>query len=165
MMLNTAQFEGTGGWVLKPAGYLPGQDTRTSLKRANLDLSVQLLAAQNLGPPDDTPNAYVKCELHVESRAESDKGQIPNGGKNKGGEWKRRSSVRHSRDPDFGSEVLDFKAVQQVVPELSFFRYVNLSPSSLMRWRRKLPLIGPMLSCIGDDHEILDSAVPSRSRH
>lgn len=98
-MLNAAQFEGTGGWILKPKGYLPTKDGQTSTERLNLDLSVQILAGQALGPDHDVPNAYVKCELHVESKTESEDSQIPNGGKNKGGEWKRHSSVRHSRDP------------------------------------------------------------------
>lgn len=124
-MLNTAQFEGTGGWILKPVGYLPTEGKQMKPKRVTLDLTINILAAQGLGVDDDTPNAFVKCELHVESKAELEQHRIPKDGKNKGGEQKLRSAVRHSRDPDFGGEVLDFRGVQHVCPELSFLRYVR----------------------------------------
>lgn len=149
MMLNAAQFEGTGGWVLKPQGYLPVDGKQPAPDRVTLDVKVKLLAAQGLGRPDDAPNAYVKCELHVESKAEAEQGQIPRGGKNKGGEYKRRSTTRHdNNDPDFGGECklrgsnqalydirmkfgtnrsasgIEFSGVQRVAPELSFLRYV-----------------------------------------
>ncbi|KAF2172504.1 hypothetical protein M409DRAFT_17738 [Zasmidium cellare ATCC 36951] len=123
MMLNAAQFEGTGGWVLKPKGYLPVEGQQPAPNRIALDVKVRLLAAQGLGREDDIPSVYVKCELHVESKAEAEDGQIPRGGKNKGGEYKRRSTLRHSRDPDFGGDCLEFSGVQQVVPELSFLRF------------------------------------------
>lgn len=125
MMLNTAQFEGSGGWALKPQGYLPQEHTQPKPRRAIANISVRLYAGQALGPDRDVPNAYVKCELHVESRAEMEENDIPKSGKSKGGEYKRRSSVRHSRDPDFGGEAIDFTDVSQVVPELSFLRYVQ----------------------------------------
>lgn len=102
MMLNAAQFEGTGGWVLKPKGYLPVKGEQPLVKRVTLDVKVKLLAAQGLGRADDVPNVYAKCELHVESKAEAEDGQIPRGGKNKGGEYKWRSTMKHSRNPDFG---------------------------------------------------------------
>lgn len=122
MMLNTAQFEGTGGWTLKPVGFLPTQGKQLRPSRVILDLNVKILAAQGLGPEDDTPNAFVKCELHVESRTELEQHKIPKDGKNKGGERKLRSAVRHSRSPDFGGETLDFEGVQHVCPALSFVR-------------------------------------------
>jgi hypothetical protein len=52
MMLNSAQFEGTGGWVLKPAGYLPVEGQQPVPERKTLDLSVKLHAAQGLGKRD-----------------------------------------------------------------------------------------------------------------
>lgn len=127
MMLNTAQFDGTGGWMLKPVGYLPTQGKLLKPERITLDLKIKILAAQGLGPDDDTPNAYVKCELHVESKAEHEQHHIPKDGENKGGERKLRSAVRHSRDPDYGGETLDFKSVKHVCPALSFVRYVRVS--------------------------------------
>jgi hypothetical protein len=131
MMLNTAQFDGTGGWVLKPAGYLPAQNQHRP-ERFDLDLSIKLLAAQSLGVEGDTPNVYVKCELHVESQDEIEQHRIPKGGENKGGERKLRSAVRRARDPDFGGEAMDFKHVQHVFPPLSFVRYVQVIPSCLL---------------------------------
>lgn len=123
-MLNTAQFEGTGGWTLKPASYLPTAGKHLKTTGMTLDLSIKVLAAQELGTQDDTPNAFIKCELHVESSAELEQHRIPKDGQNKGGERKLRSVVRRSRDPDFGGEMLDFKGVYHVCPELSFVRYV-----------------------------------------
>ncbi|KAK5717715.1 hypothetical protein LTR15_008554 [Elasticomyces elasticus] len=127
VMLNEAMFQGTQGWVLKPPGYFDIDST--SIKHQKLDLTVQILAAQGLDTSKtSTPDVYVKCQLHVASRLEKQEvsPSIPNGGKKKGGEWKRRSSIRHSHDPDFGGESLEFLGVEDVVPELSFVRYVSL---------------------------------------
>lgn len=117
-MLNAAQFEGSGGWMLKPAGYLPveGHQPKPDLKTVNV--AIRLCAGQALGRPDNIPNVYVKCELHVGTRDN----QIPKGGKNKGGDKKLCSAVRHSTDPDWGGEALDFNGVPGVIPELSFVR-------------------------------------------
>ena len=68
-----------------------------------------------------TSTLFIKCELHVGNK---DGQSIPREGKNKGGEWKRRSAVRHSKDPDFGGDTLEFLGVQDVILELSFIRYV-----------------------------------------
>ncbi|KAK5716869.1 hypothetical protein LTR17_016320 [Elasticomyces elasticus] len=123
VMLNEAMFLGTQGWVLKPPGYFDIDST--SIKHQKLDLTVQILAAQGLDTSKSSaPDVYVKCQLHVASRLEK-MGQIENGGKKKGGEWKRRSSIRHNHDPDFGGESLEFLGVEDVVPELSFIRYVS----------------------------------------
>ena len=72
--------------------------------------------------------AYIKCELHVASQDEQDGGQIPKGGKNKGGEWKRKTASQRSHDPDFSDEAMDFHGVAGAVPELSFVRYVERFP-------------------------------------
>jgi hypothetical protein len=68
------------------------------------------------------PKVYVKAELHVESKAEIEHQQIPREGKNKGGEYKARSTTSHSRDPDFKGQAIEFKNVSQVTPELSWLR-------------------------------------------
>lgn len=90
--------------MLKPKGYLPVKGDQPAPNRVKLDVKVKFLAAQGLGRVDDVPSVYVKCELHVESKAEAEDGQIPRGGKNKGGEYKWRSTMRHNRDPDFGGD-------------------------------------------------------------
>jgi hypothetical protein len=121
VMLNEAQFDGTGGWVLKPIGLRPA-GCEVAPPRKTLDLCVRLLAGQNLGANDDVPKVYVKAELHVESKAEIEHQQIPREGKNKGGEYKARSTTSHSRDPDFKGQAIEFKNVSQVTPELSWLR-------------------------------------------
>ena len=119
MMMNDAMFADTGGWMLKPEGY---RKAEVAIKRISFDLSVQALAAQHLDQDArSTPNVFIKCELHVGSHEGE---AIPNGGKNKGGEWKRNSAVRHSKEPDFAGDTLKFEGVENVVPELSFVRYV-----------------------------------------
>lgn len=123
MMLNEAMFEATGGWMLKPDGYRTAGDDQPTVKRQRLDLSIQILAGQHLSLDSKlTPHAYVKCELHVECKTEKTSGQIPEGGKSKGGESKRRSATRHSRDPDWSGEVISFVGKFDVLPELSFVR-------------------------------------------
>lgn len=118
--------------MLKPVGYLPTpQGKQLKAQRATLDLSIKILAAHALGSDEDTPNAFVKTELHIESEAEHDQHRIPKDGQNKGGERKLRSAVYHSRDPDFRGEIMDFKGVPHVCPELSFVRYVKF-PSHLL---------------------------------
>lgn len=72
MMLNDAQFDGTGGYVLKPKGYLPIDNIRTQPDRKVLGVKVKIFAASSLGPIDDIPNAFLKCELHVGSQMEAD---------------------------------------------------------------------------------------------
>ncbi len=120
LMLNDAMFADTQGWALKPDGYRMLKSGQSEIKRYTYDFRMQVLAAQNLDQDmKSTPNVYVKCELHVGSN-EGD--SIPKDGKNKGGEWKRRSVVRRSKDPDFGGDQLHFLGVSGVVPELSFVR-------------------------------------------
>ncbi|KAK3099071.1 hypothetical protein LTR53_019145, partial [Teratosphaeriaceae sp. CCFEE 6253] len=76
--------------------------------RSTLDLTVRMLAAQSLVPArSSTPDVYVKCQLHVASSMEKLAGQIPNEGGKKGG------------------EALPFLGVEDVVPALSFVRYVG----------------------------------------
>jgi hypothetical protein len=123
VMLNEAMFAGTGGWALKPAEYR--QKGAPSSQRKGLTLSVNVMAAQGLDKTvKSAPKPYVKCELHVQSDSEKE-GQVPKEGKNKGGEYRRRSGVQHSHDPDFGGEMLLFDGVQEITPALSFLRYVS----------------------------------------
>lgn len=84
----------------------------------------------------------MKCELHVASQDEQQGGQIPKGGKNKGGEWKRKTASRQGHDPDFSSEAMEFHGVSGIVPELSFVRYVERFFSNC------LPHM--LLGCVGD---------------
>lgn len=121
MMMNSAMFSDTGGWVLKPEGYrMTKKNEPPEITRYTYDFSMQILAARKLDQEaKSTPNVFVKCELHVGS---NDGGSIPKDGKNKGGEWKRSSAVRHSKDPDFAGDTVEFSGITGVVPELSFVR-------------------------------------------
>jgi hypothetical protein len=77
MMLNEAMFSGTGGYVLKPAGYRAARDApqtapqtqATAVVHRTLDLVIEVLAAQDIPLPDDTRaekmDPYVKVELHI----------------------------------------------------------------------------------------------------
>ncbi|KAK6436962.1 hypothetical protein LTR95_006842 [Oleoguttula sp. CCFEE 5521] len=132
MMLNEAMFEGTGGWVLKPEGYRLENGTLPALERTDMDITISILAAQGLGIEESIPDAYLKCELHVGSQSDDGASDFRDGGKNKGGEWKRKTAVRHSRDPDFAGETLSFAGVTGVVPGLSFVRYVFSIPVSIV---------------------------------
>ncbi|KAK3704436.1 1-phosphatidylinositol 4,5-bisphosphate phosphodiesterase beta-4 [Vermiconidia calcicola] len=121
MMMNDAMFADTEGWMLKPEGFRKAKEEEPAIiKRLTYDLRMQILAAQNLDQEEKSaPNVFVKCEMHVGSHEGE---AIPKEGKNKGGEWKRKSCLRRSKDPDFAADMLEFSGVSGVVPELSFVR-------------------------------------------
>lgn len=95
----------------------------------SLDLTVEVLAAQNLPlPPDDSHarsfRPYVKVEIHV--GGPGGKGNIPSeaeAGKEAEGEYKARTKTVKGSNPDFGGEVLRFDRIGGVVPELTFVRF------------------------------------------
>ncbi|KAI9694412.1 MAG: hypothetical protein M1822_000028 [Bathelium mastoideum] len=128
-MLNEAMFAGTPGWVLKPRGYRssdPATHQREAAERGTLDLSIEVLAAQDVPVPGSKKEArpFVKCELHVEKEEERQDEPIPGGGKSKDAEIKQKTKVAKVRNggADFGGEVMKFEEVNHVVPELSFVR-------------------------------------------
>ncbi|KAK5132781.1 hypothetical protein LTR08_008666 [Meristemomyces frigidus] len=140
MMMNEAMFANTGGWVMKPELHCPSPSSDTSnlplIKRQRLDLTVRILAAQCLDRESrSTPDAFVKCELHVESSGEVERRLPKEGNNNKSGKWKKRSSVRHSRDPDFAGETMQFENVEGVAPELSFLRFKVMDDVSYQKDR------------------------------
>lgn len=144
MMMNEAMFSGTGGWTNKPVGYRNADNDVVKSHRTSFDLRVEILAAQNLDPEArSAPNAFIKCELHVGNK---DGESIPREGKNKGGEWKRRSAVRHSKDPDFAGDTLEFLGVEAVIPELSFIRWVIAISNFVLRSLSQQGLITQALS-------------------
>ncbi|KAI9809023.1 MAG: hypothetical protein M1825_002312 [Sarcosagium campestre] len=132
IMLNEGMFSGEGGWVLKPRGYR-SDDHKDSGGQANaighktLDFCLEIFAAQDLPLPigDDNPGGfhpYVKCELHVEKPEERTGAPIEGGGKNKDGQYKRKSATRKGINPDFKKQKLEFLGIPGVVQELSFLR-------------------------------------------
>jgi hypothetical protein len=129
MMLNEGMFAGEDGWVLKPEGYLgtlgDNVGAQMPIKRQTLDLTIELLAGQNLPLPveDRNPNSfhpYVKCQLHVDSKSEK---SSKFDDKDKSDEnYKRRSKTSKGVDPDFDGETMRFSNVSGVIEKLSFVR-------------------------------------------
>jgi hypothetical protein len=148
MMLNEGMFAGEGGWVLKPEGYRgtiaasgtkgDSQGTQSAVKRKNIDLTIELLAGQDLPLPGEHAlrshlHPYVKMQLHVDSRTPAGEAKDTHGhaSKDYGSDhsddadaFKRRSKTAKTADPDFGGEKLHWVKLVGVIEELSFLRYV-----------------------------------------
>ncbi|KAI4746041.1 phosphoinositide phospholipase C [Aureobasidium sp. EXF-12298] len=122
-MLNQAMFHATGGWVLKPEGYRSfhrAQSQITALDRGKLDLTIELLVGQDIGPADKKLHLYVRSELHIEDMEEINGGSLPEGGSTKEGQIKAATELGTAgRSPDFGRQLLQFK-VDGVAEELTF---------------------------------------------
>ncbi|KAF7177322.1 hypothetical protein CNMCM7691_005281 [Aspergillus felis] len=130
MMLNRGMFTGEPGWVLKPQGYRSSDPPSTPMKRQQLDLSIEILAAQNLPlPPGDTRESgfhpYVTCHLHVESQDEEN--GSPGGGDNTADSEKtnHEHSIKSATgtNPDFGAQMIQFPTLRGVIEELTFVRF------------------------------------------
>lgn len=130
MMLNRGMFTSEPGWVLKPQGYRSSDPPSTPVKRQQLDLSIEILAGQNLPlPPGDTKESgfrpYVSCYLHVECPDEEN--GFPPGGDNttdsEKTSYKRSIKSATGRNPDFGAQMIQFPTLQGVIDELTFVRY------------------------------------------
>jgi len=146
MMLNEGMFAGTGGYVLKPEGYRGQKPVATTddapaavaageiitaplttprILHQALDLKITVLAAQDLPLPKegDNPsgfNPYLKVELHTEPHYS----ELVKSGKAKEGEYKAKTKTKKGVHPDFKADVLEFKQVVAVNPELAFVRFV-----------------------------------------
>ena len=139
MMMNDGMFSGSQGWVLKPQGYrgdgrrpttIGDESQAEAISHKTLDLSIEIYAAQDLPLPleitkPDHFHPYVKCELHVEQPEERTGAPIEKGGKNKGGQYKRKSKIGRGVEPNFGREKVEFLRIAKVVEELSFLRLVQ----------------------------------------
>lgn len=125
MMLNEGMFAGEEGWVLKPEGYrgtIKDSDAGNTVRKRNLDLTIELFAGQNLPLPSDEKAAkkfhpYVKCDLLYPTDKTSSEDSTKSNGKRK-----RVSKTNKGADPDFHGEPLRFSNVSNVVEELSFIR-------------------------------------------
>jgi hypothetical protein len=145
MMLNEGMFTGEEGWVLKPKWYraalapvsstscdgasagTPPETEDDKPNRHTLDLTLTLFAGQNVQLAAGNTHVtrfkpYVTCELHVAKPNEIVDGSAEKEGKQKLGNYKRRSKTSKGVDPDFGGEELHFPQVSGVVEELSFIR-------------------------------------------
>lgn len=124
VMLNEGMFAGSGGWVLKPPVY---QSSSTKYPHEGTDhsssFSVEVIAGQNLEPPEDVDpvnfKPYLKCELHVEIPGNWE-GLAP--GKEKDGEFKAKIKPSRGSSPDFKRQIMKFDRLPSIVPELGFVR-------------------------------------------
>ena len=130
MMLNEGMFAGEEGWVLKPEGYhstlSDDANAQQLIKRQTLDLTIELIAGQNLPLPTGDRHAsgfhpYVKCELHVDSKSER-RAKLDDKRDKNDERYKRRSSTVKGVDPDFSREPMRFSNVSGVIEKLSFVR-------------------------------------------
>ncbi|KAM0809715.1 putative Phosphoinositide phospholipase C [Seiridium cardinale] len=146
MMINEGMFAGTGGYVLKPEGYRGKKPLATSHEKPvttttgdvvtatssspilsqTLDLHITVLAAQSLPLPeeDDNPSKfkpYLKVEIHTEPHHTH---QLHQSGRASEGEYKAKTKSMKGIDPDFKGEIVEFKAVEGVTPELAFVRFL-----------------------------------------
>lgn len=144
MMLNQGMFAGTHGWVLKPAGYRANRPDQVSSDRPSgspvkhtLDLTIILLAAQNLPLPADKDvsygskiKPYIKFQLHVDTHGPPGQDGARYDGNTTGGDdldamnFKRKSASYRTQHPDFASEPISWLKVPDLMDELSFLRYV-----------------------------------------
>jgi len=156
MMLNEGMFQDTGGWMLKSPSYRSHERPPRRLTKI-LNLSIELLAAQNLPLPKgiyyDAFHPYISCTLHVDSpdsapalttqqkqsrldrllhRTMSDDVEDPT-------EVKRHSQPHAGVNPDFLRETLRFSAVQMLEESLTFLRFkvsdnVDMREDPLAAW-------------------------------
>jgi len=100
-----------------------------AVRHYTMDLSIEVLAAQSIPLPigDKDPKGfrpYLKIEVHVEEPGERHGTDLPADGKEKEGEYKAKTKSQRGCDPDYKRQVLEFKEIPGVVPELSFVRFL-----------------------------------------
>ncbi|KAL6231224.1 hypothetical protein BDW75DRAFT_244114 [Aspergillus navahoensis] len=130
MMLNQGMFAGEQGWILKPQGYRSTEPESAPIPRRTVDLSIEVLAGQDLALPPGDKNEkgfrpYVACYLHVETpeaAANPDlKGDDSTDSEKTS--YKRVTKAGEGSNPDFGSQILQFPTLPGVVEELTFVRF------------------------------------------
>ncbi|KAK5941458.1 hypothetical protein PMZ80_006737 [Knufia obscura] len=161
MMLSEGMFAGEEGYVLKPDGFrsanMPGHPHPV---RRRLNLTIKLLAGQNLPMPAEKDKTYadhlkpyVKFQLHVDTHGPPGQGKTEqsdtHGSKSKyfddknkqsAGEekdederkLKRKTRAAKSANPDWDkSETMTWTDVPDVVEQLSFLR-IKVKDDKLM---------------------------------
>lgn len=131
MMLNQGMFAGEQGWILKPQGYRSTEPESAPIPRRTVDLSIEVLAGQDLALPPGDKNEkgfrpYVACYLHVETPEDAAnpglKGDDSTDSEKTS--YKRVTKAGEGVNPDFGSQILQFPTLPGVVEELTFVRFV-----------------------------------------
>ncbi|KAF7585942.1 hypothetical protein BBP40_009837 [Aspergillus hancockii] len=127
MMLNSAMFADEQGWILKPQGYR-SSDAPCSIMRCQLDLSIEILAGQNIPlPPGDTNekgfHPYVICNLHVETPEETNTQHGEDDGESETSSYKQTTKSASGASPDFEGQVIQFPTLSGLVEDLTFVRF------------------------------------------
>lgn len=141
MMLNQGMFAGEQGWILKPQGYRSTEPEGAPIPRRRVDLSIEVLAGQDLVlPPGDTNEKgfrpYVACYLHVETPDDNINAN-PGGDDSTDSEkmsYKRVIKCGEGRNPDFRGQKLEFPTLSGVIDELAFVRCVVCFLASYFRF-------------------------------
>ena len=137
MMLNEGMFAGEEGWVLKPNGYhnnIGPKSTASDVTvvRKTLNLTIKLLAGQNIPLPKDKEDAhffqkfhpYVKAQLHIDHNTSKNDDASVSSEDEDSSRFKRKSRTAKSTEPDFIGETMRWVNVADVIEDLSFVRYV-----------------------------------------
>ncbi|KAL4918807.1 PLC-like phosphodiesterase [Aspergillus aurantiobrunneus] len=143
MMLNQGMFAGEQGWILKPQGYRSTEPESAPIPRRSVDLSIEVLAGQDLVlPPGDTNekgfHPYVACYLHVETPDDVPNPKEDDSTDSEKTSYKRVIKCGEGSNPDFGSQKIEFPTLAGVVEELTFVRFKikddEIGRDSLASW-------------------------------
>ncbi|KAL4948228.1 PLC-like phosphodiesterase [Aspergillus filifer] len=128
MMLNQGMFAGEEGWILKPQGYRSTEPEDAPITRHSVDLSIEILAGQDLALPPGDKNEkgfkpYVSCYLHVETPEDAPNPKGDDSTDSEKTSYKREIKSGQGINPDFGAQKLQFPTLTGVVEELTFVRF------------------------------------------
>ncbi|KAL4870848.1 hypothetical protein BDV12DRAFT_165348 [Aspergillus spectabilis] len=143
MMLNQGMFAGEQGWILKPQGYRSTEPEAAPIARKKVDLSIEVLAGQELALPPGDKNEkgfrpYVACYLHVEAPEDAPNPVGDDSTDSEKTSYKRVVKAGEGANPDFGSQKIVFPPLSGVVEELTFVRFKvkddEIGRDSLAAW-------------------------------
>ncbi|KAL4882768.1 PLC-like phosphodiesterase [Aspergillus karnatakaensis] len=143
MMLNQGMFAGEQGWILKPQGYRSTEPEAAPIPRHTVDLSIEVLAGQELALPPGDKNEkgfkpYVACYLHVETPEDAPNPKGDDSTDSEKTSYKRVVKAGEGSNPDFGGQKIVFPTLAGVVEELTFVRFKvkddEIGRDSLASW-------------------------------
>ncbi|KAL4789723.1 PLC-like phosphodiesterase [Aspergillus venezuelensis] len=128
MMLNQGMFAGEDGWIIKPQGYRSTEPEDAPIPRHSVDLSIEILAGQDLALPPGDKNEkgfkpYVSCYLHVETPEDAPNPKGDDSTDSEKTSYRREIKSGQGCNPDFGAQKLQFPNLTGVVEELTFVRF------------------------------------------
>ncbi|KAL5332986.1 PLC-like phosphodiesterase [Aspergillus crustosus] len=143
MMLNQGMFAGEEGWILKPKGYLSTEPEAAPILRQKVDLSIEVLAGQDLALPLGDKNdkgfrPYVAVYLHVETPEDAPNPAGDDSTDSEKTSYKRVIKAGEGANPDLGSQKIVFPTLSGVVEDLTFVRFKvkddEIGRDSLAAW-------------------------------